>query len=96
MTFEYPRKRILCADGFSLSVQASAHHYCQPRVTGLGFYNSYEVGYPSEEEPLLMPYAEAPEKPTDTVYGCVPASVIAGVIAAHGGVTGEHIDEEQD
>ena len=79
-------KAIKCADGFSMSVQASESHYCSPRVTGLGFYNSYEVGWLSERDGLLMPYAEDPERPTETVYGWVPASIVATVIAKHGGV----------
>ena len=79
---------IKCADGFTMSVQASAGHYCSPRVTGLGFYNTYEVGYPSDVEPLLMPYAEDEKQPTGTVYAYVPAQVIADVIAKHGYVIG--------
>jgi hypothetical protein len=81
-------KPIKCADGFTMSVQASAYHYCSPRITGLTIYNNYEIGYPSEAEPLLMPYAEDAEHPTDTVYGYVPMQVLADVIAKHGGVTG--------
>ena len=86
-------KRIECADGFSMTVQANAHVYCSPRVDGLGFYDSYEVGYPSERDELLMPYAEDPKRPTDTVYGWVPASIVATVLAKHGGVIGA--EEEQ-
>ena len=87
-------KAIKCADGFSMSVQASESHYCSPRVTGLGFYDSYEVGFPSERDGLLMPYAEKPERPTETVYGWVPASIVATVIAKHGGVVNA-AEEEQ-
>ena len=79
-------KPIKCADGFTMSVQASAGHYCAPRITGLGFYYQYEVGYPTMKEPLLLPYAEEPEYPCSTVYGWVPAQVIADVIAKHGGL----------
>lgn len=86
--------RVKCADGFSMSVQASEGHYCSPRVTGLGFYNSYEVGFPSEREGLLMPYAQDAECPTETVYGWVPASIIATVIAKHGGVVGADKEAE--
>ena len=88
------KKRIECADGFTMSVQASEGHYCSPRITGLGFYNSYEVGYPSEAEPLLMPYVEDASRPTSTVYGYVPAHVIADVIAKHGGIAGSHEEQE--
>ena len=77
---------IKCADGFTMSVQGSAYHYCSPRITGLAIYNNYEIGYPSEAEPLLMPYAEDADHPTDTVYGYVPVQVLVDVIAKHGGV----------
>jgi hypothetical protein len=85
---------IKCADGLTMSVQASAGHYCAPRVTGLGFYYQYEVGYPTMEEPLLLPYAEEPEYPCTTVYGFVPAQVIADVIAKHGGLDLTAVKEE--
>lgn len=85
-------KRIKCRDGFSMSVQANQFVYCSPRVDGLGFYSSYEVGFPSAEEPMLLPYAEDRYRPTETVYGFVPAWVIADVVYVHGGVVGP--DEE--
>lgn len=93
-TIDMPKKRILCADGFSMSVQASDFHYCHPRVSGLGFYSEYEVGFPSAEEPLLTPYAEEPSALTATVYSYVPVRVIVDVIAKHGGVVGTTSDEE--
>jgi hypothetical protein len=52
------------------------------------------VGFPSERDGLLMPYAEKPERPTETVYGWVPASIVATVIAKHGGVVNA-AEEEQ-
>lgn len=76
---------IVCSDGFKISVQARAESYCTPR-DDVGPYTHVECGYPSEEEPLLMPYAEDPSAPTDTVYGWVPRSVVTLVIAKHGGV----------
>jgi hypothetical protein len=85
---------IKCADGLIMSVQASAGHYCAPRITGLGFYYQYEVGFPSMEEPLLLPYAEEPHRPCHTVYGWVPAQVIADVIAKHGGLDLTTVKEE--
>ena len=44
------RPRIVCADGFSLSVQASNGHYCTPR-SNYGPYSRVEVGYPSSRPP---------------------------------------------
>jgi hypothetical protein len=77
--------RIVCADGFVMSVQASHMHYCKPRNDD-GPYTHFEVGYPSQACDKLMPYAEDPNNPTDTVYGMVPRAVIEAVVAQHGGV----------
>ena len=78
--------RINCADGFSMSVQCSGMLYCSPREDGLDpeDYREFEIGFPSEEEPLLEEYAENPEDPTGTVYGYVPKSVLLEVLAKHG------------
>jgi hypothetical protein len=85
------RKQTVCRDGFTMSVQASAYHYCSPRVDGLPKrrYTAFEVGFPSQVEPLLLPYMEPPGKgkgPCDTVYGYVPAYVVRKVVKKHGGV----------
>ena len=78
--------KVTCKDGFEMSVQASAGHYCSPRITNAMFYDMVEVGYPSSEEPLLMEYAENSSAPTDTVYGYVPYSIVDAVIEKHGGI----------
>ena len=81
---------VVCADGFRMSVQAYEGAYCEPRINDAERYTEAEVGFPSQEEPLLMQWAESPNRPTDTVYGWVPAQVIVNVIAKHGGmVSGE-------
>lgn len=87
------RPAIYCADGFQMSVQASAYHYCEPR-TNLSDcnYEEVEIGFPSIEESLIMDYAENPDNPTGTVYGWVPISVVDEVLIKHGGITGQ-IDE---
>lgn len=83
-------EKIVCADGFSMSVQASEFSYCEPRVTGASRYTAVEVGFPSQREELLQPFAEDAEQPTETVYGWVPSQTVALVIAKHGGaVSGE-------
>ena len=79
-------KEVVCADGFSMRVQASETHYCSPRKTGAEKYTAVEVGYPNPPEPLLMYLAEAPDRPTMTVYPFVPAQLVALVIAKHGGM----------
>ena len=80
---------IKCADGFSMSVQASRGSYCSPRDDS-GPYDSVEVGFPSSFDVYLHEYAEDPGQPTNTVYGWVPADTVIMCIDAHGGmVSGE-------
>lgn len=79
------RPKIVCKDGFSMSVQGSEGHYCSPRKT-LDYYISMEIGFPSQKEDLIMEYTEQHEQPTDTVYGWVPVGVIDDVIEKHGGI----------
>lgn len=82
----YYKIGLVCADGFKVSVQASEYHYCSPRESGIDLvYSSFELGFPSEKEDLIMEYAEDADKPTDTVYGFVPADVVYDVIQKHGG-----------
>jgi len=73
-------RQVICADGFTMSVQAFAGGYCTPRINGADKYEEVEVGYPSQREELLMEYAEEPDKPTQTVY------VVTNVLAKHGGI----------
>lgn len=78
-------KRVHCKDGFNISVQAGDACYCLPRGNDAP-WTHVECGFPSEEEPLLAPYAEDSAVPTDTVYGYVPVQVVTNVIAKHGGM----------
>lgn len=80
-----PNKRVVCEDGFSMSVQAHIGAYCAPREN-TGPYSHVECGFPSEYEELLIAYAEDRSDVTKTVYGCVPAQVVVNVIAKHGGM----------
>jgi hypothetical protein len=45
-----------------------------------------EIGFPSEEEALILPFAENNEIPTETVYGYVDVDIIQAVIDKHGGI----------
>ena len=78
--------RVECEDGFSMSVQASKGHYCSPRKDHSYPYEEVEVGYPSMEEACLLPYAERPDDPTGTLYGCVPIELVDKLIEKHGGI----------
>ena len=79
------RPMIVCADDFSFSAQGSYTHYCNPKMTQ-EWYESVELGFPSEVEELLLEYAEEPDTPTDSVYGYVPVDVLQKVIDKHGGI----------
>tara|TARA_B100001123_G_scaffold317245_1_gene355380 strand:- start:618 stop:923 length:306 start_codon:yes stop_codon:yes gene_type:complete len=79
-------KKVVCKDGFSMSVQANSTSYCSPRISNADRYTDVEVGFPNESEDLLLEYAEDPDSPTETVYPYVPTTVVSLVIAKHGGM----------
>lgn len=80
------RDLTICKDGFTLSIQASNSHYCKPynAVTDED-YTHFEVGYPSDEEPLLLPYKETADNDYRCVYPFVPKEVIEQIVEKHGG-----------
>lgn len=80
--------RVHCADGFSISIQASKFHCCVPReYLPDGNYSAWELGFPSETEPLILEYQDSsPRKPTETIYPFVPTDVVNAMIAKHGGL----------
>lgn len=90
--------KVVCKDGFTMSVQHSSLHYCYPRVDfaeRMGHeFETYEVGYPSEKDDLLIFFAEDKDNPTETVYPYVPAQVVEQVAEMHGGIVKE-LQEEQ-
>lgn len=87
-SYQKTRPRIVCKDGFSMSVQAGEGIYCAPRMClDNGEYESVEIGFPSNEEPLINEYAENSTDYTDTVYGYVPIELVDEVIAKHGGLS---------
>ena len=82
-------ERVVCKDGFSVSIQASAGNYSEPRDDD-GPYVSVELGYPSEPDHLIMKWADTPNDPTKTVYGWVPSEVVIELLQKHGGwISGE-------
>ena len=88
------RPQIVCNDGFAMSVQASSFHYCVPRKDNAEQYTGLEIGYPSQEEPLLFEFAKDTDY-TQTVYGCVHAEIIQAVIDKHGGINIEKTFKKQ-
>lgn len=75
-----------------VSIQASSHHYCEPRSTqkSYRFYTEFELGMPQNCDLTedLKQYAEDPEDYSGTVYGRVPISVIDEFLEANGGIVG--------
>ena len=85
-SYQKVRPRIVCKDGFSMSVQAGIGIYSVPRKNlENGEYKAVEVGFPSEPEELIFEYAEC-EDYTQTVYGYVPVELVEKVIEKHGGM----------
>jgi hypothetical protein len=84
------RPRVVCADGYSVSIQASENHYCSPRVTFYplrcwNHYDEVELGYPNMVEEELLEYADG-EDPLDSVYGFVPVTLVDKILEKHGGI----------
>jgi hypothetical protein len=86
-------KRIVCKDGFSISVQANEFSYCNPRGDE-GPYTHVECGFPSSEpKGELLEFAEDPDKPTQTVYPYVPVSIVMAELELHGGIESGKLPE---
>ena len=81
-------ERVVCVDGFTVSIQAGSFMYSIPRLDRAKAYTHVEAGFPSERDPLLLKYQDrrGAVDPTEDVYGYVPVSVIRAVIARHGGI----------
>lgn len=80
------RKRIICNDGFSVSVQGgNQFNYCEPR-RHCNMYFEVELGFPSETIPELDKYADDPDNHKETVFGYVPIEEVEELIAKHGGI----------
>lgn len=81
----FKRLMMVMGDGVSMSVQASAFHYCEPRRSGLETYTSYEIGSLSEIIDELKEYAEAGTEDYLTAsYPYVPAALINQLMARIG------------
>jgi hypothetical protein len=53
-----------------------------------GPYYALEMGFPSkrpEPWPLWLEFVDDPDKPTDTVYSQVPATMLRELVVLHGG-----------
>ena len=95
--YQVTRPRIVCKDGFSMSVQAGEAIYCMPRVNlSSGGYVEVEIGFPSDKEDLICQYAECSSDYTETVYPYVPVELVEKVIEKHGGMVELAKENEHD
>jgi hypothetical protein len=88
-SYHIARKRIILGSNkdLILSVQASFGHYCSPRDNNGKFYETWEIGFPSKKEDLLMTFIyDGADDPTQTVYSNVPTSVLIELIEKYGGI----------
>ena len=81
---------IICADGFSMSVQVGYSLYSTPKKIAKR-YSAVEIGFPSEHEPLIEEFAETFHQEdvtdyTDIVYPYVPVKIVNQVLKKHGGI----------
>ena len=79
---------VWCHDGFTMSVQAGPSLYSNPKDVA-DSYESVEVDFPSEYEPLLSSHGYE-DQPNCGVFAFVPCSLVDEIIKKHGG-----IDESQ-
>ena len=85
--------KIICSDGFEMSVQVGSSLYSTPKKVAKR-YSAVEIGFPSEHEPLIEEFAETSYKDdgedvtdyTDTVYPYVPVRIVDKVLKKHGGI----------
>ena len=77
--------RLICKDGFNISICASVFHYCEPCKNKAWPYKSVQLNFPSELDDLISDYAQDP-KEMGTVYSYVPIDIVNKLIEKHGGI----------
>lgn len=71
---------MVCNDGFMMSIQASAFHYCHPReLLPDGSYTHWEIAH-GKDDLLLSEYSDG------SIAAYVPTHIVNRVIENHGGV----------
>ena len=80
------RDPVVCADGTSLSVQASEFHYCAPRKSE-GPYSNVEVGFVKDKDGVFVkvPKSWREYDSGDGIYGFIPVPLVLEFIMSHGG-----------
>ena len=77
------RPRVECSDGFSVSIQASAFHYCEPR-DNFGPYTHLELGFPCSED--VFDLSEYEDSEGSGVFAYVPVEKVDELLKSHGGI----------
>lgn len=85
--------RVCCVDGFNVSVAFSSIAYSKRKKDGT--LVSVELGFPSQDEPLLSTLAEDSNNLSDTVYPYVPVAVVDEILRKHGGIVDEFRSEHE-
>lgn len=98
------RARLICKDGFSVSVQASAYHYCNPKENGIDIeYTEVELGYPEFKNKLheflinlnkffTKKFIHCRIEFERGISGCVPIEKVNKLIKYHGGINESKYD----
>lgn len=77
---------ITCADGYYLSIQASLHHNCSPRVNDLDDYDTYEICIEAGFViPTLIDSSGPKVYPDRMPYGHVAHDTVNVLLHLHGG-----------
>lgn len=77
--------RLVCKDGFKISIGASVFHHCDPCKNKAWPYKSVQLNFPSELDDLIGDYAQDP-KEMGNVYSYVPIDIVNELIEKHGGI----------
>jgi len=83
---QFIRPRVYCEDGYSISIQANDCAYCVPRANGRAYYESFELGYPSDTDDLIDRYSEDPTNLLGTVYPYIDWIIVEKLLDKHGGI----------
>lgn len=86
------RFRLLCNDGFHISVQASAVHHCYPRGN-TGPYESVELGFASRRDRGVRKIADGYKYTVnpgnleqETICSGAPVAKVESMVRRHGGI----------
>lgn len=84
------KEMVKCNDGFTFSAQIHYAVNCNSKeAKSIKEITDMELGYPSEADDLIAPYANAKEYGTpltQDVYGYTPIDVIVALVNKHGGL----------